>query len=73
MASPQNHLVIRFSVTHGTPHVSCASTAVTTAAVIENVCLSRRWKAQHIMFRSCIQTLASSTHLVAQKPDLASI
>jgi hypothetical protein len=43
--------------------------ARTVVTVIENVCLSRRWKADIVFFRSCIQTLASLTHLVAQKPD----
>jgi hypothetical protein len=37
--------------------------------VIKNVCLSRRQKADSIYFRSCIQTLACLTDLVAQKPD----
>jgi hypothetical protein len=35
--------------------------------VIRNVSLSRRRKADSIYFRSCIRTLASLTHLVAQK------
>jgi hypothetical protein len=43
--------------------------AVTVAAVIKNVCLSRRWKAELVIFRFCIQTPASLTHLVAEKPD----
>jgi carboxypeptidase C (cathepsin A) len=42
---------------------------VTIATVIRNVCLSRHRKADSICFRSCIQTLTSLTHLVAQKPD----
>jgi hypothetical protein len=42
---------------------------ITVATVIGNVCLSRRQKADSISFRRCIQTLASFTHLVAQKPD----
>jgi hypothetical protein len=37
--------------------------------VIENMCLSKRWKADLISFRSYIRTLASLTHLVAQKTD----
>jgi hypothetical protein len=37
--------------------------------VIGNVCLSRHRKADLILFRSCIQTLASLTHFVALKPD----
>jgi hypothetical protein len=33
------------------------------------MCLSRRRKSDLESFRICIQTLASLTHLVAQKPD----
>jgi hypothetical protein len=40
--------------------------------VVENVCLSRRQKADLVIFRSCIQTLASHTHLMAQKPNQTS-
>jgi hypothetical protein len=36
---------------------------------IRNVCLSRCRKANSISFRSCIRTLVSLNHLVAQKPD----
>jgi hypothetical protein len=43
--------------------------AITVATVIVNVCLSRRRKSDSISFRSCIRTLASLTHLVAQKSD----
>jgi hypothetical protein len=43
--------------------------AVIIATVIRNVCLSRRQKADLILFRSCIQTLASLTHHLAQKPN----
>jgi hypothetical protein len=43
--------------------------AVTVATVIKNMCLSRRWKADLISFRSYIRTLASLTHLSAQKTD----
>jgi hypothetical protein len=42
---------------------------VTIATVIENVCLNWRRKADLVIFRSSIQTLASLTHFVAQKPD----
>jgi carboxypeptidase C (cathepsin A) len=42
---------------------------IAIATVIGNVCLSRRQKADSISFRSCIQALASLTHLVAQQPD----
>jgi hypothetical protein len=45
--------------------------AITIVTVIGNVCLSRHWKADSISLRSCIRTLASLTHLVAQKPDRA--
>jgi hypothetical protein len=43
--------------------------AITVATVIGNACLSRRWKADSIYFRSCIRSLASITHHMAQKPD----
>jgi hypothetical protein len=43
--------------------------AVTIAAVIRNVCLSRRQKADLESFRSGIHTLATLTHLVVLKPD----
>jgi hypothetical protein len=43
--------------------------AVTIATVIKNVCLSRHWKAELVIFRTSIQTPASFTHHVAQKPD----
>jgi hypothetical protein len=45
--------------------------AITIAMIIRNVCLSRRRKTDSISFRSYIRTLASLTHLVAQKPDRA--
>jgi hypothetical protein len=47
--------------------------AVTIAAVIENACLSRHQKAEFVTSRSSIQTLASFTHLAAQKPDQAPV
>jgi hypothetical protein len=43
--------------------------AVTIATVIENMCLSKRQKADLVSLRSCIQTLASLTHFMAKKPD----
>jgi hypothetical protein len=43
--------------------------AITVATVIENMCLSSRRKADVVIFGSCIPTLASLTHFVAQKPD----
>jgi hypothetical protein len=49
--------------------VSCVKVAVTVATVIRNMCLSKRRKADLESPRICIQTLASLTHLVAQKPD----
>jgi hypothetical protein len=39
--------------------------AITIAMVIKNVCLSRRWKGELVIFRTGIQTPASFTHLVA--------
>jgi hypothetical protein len=46
---------------------------VTIAAVIKNVCFSRRRKADLVSFRSCIETLGCLTHLVAQKPNQAPV
>jgi hypothetical protein len=37
--------------------------------VIENVCSSRHQKSDSISYKSCIRTLASIAHLVAQAPD----
>jgi hypothetical protein len=45
--------------------------AVTIATAIKNMGLSRRQKADLVIFKSCIQTLASLTHFVALKPDQA--
>jgi hypothetical protein len=42
----------------------CNEMSITMAAGIANVCLSRRWKAEQVMFRSCIETPTSFTHLV---------
>jgi hypothetical protein len=46
--------------------------AITVAMIIKNVCLSRRRKADLESSRIDIHTLASLTHLVAQKPDQTS-
>jgi hypothetical protein len=43
--------------------------AITVATIIKNMCLSRHRKADSISFRTCIRTLASLTHHMAQKPD----
>jgi hypothetical protein len=43
--------------------------AVTIATIIRNVCLSRRQKADLESSRIGVQTLASLTHIVAQKLD----
>jgi hypothetical protein len=43
--------------------------AVTVAAVIENVYLSRRQKAELVTYSFCIQTPACFALFVAQKPD----
>jgi hypothetical protein len=43
--------------------------AVTVAMVIKNVCSSRHLKTNLESSRIGIQTLASITHLLAQKPD----
>jgi hypothetical protein len=47
--------------------------AITVVAVIENMCLSRRQKAEHVTYRTHAQTSASFMLLVAQKPDQAPI
>jgi hypothetical protein len=44
---------------------------VTIATDIKNLCLSRHQKAELVIFRTNIQTLASFTHLVDQTPDQA--
>jgi hypothetical protein len=43
--------------------------AVTIAAVIKNLCSSKRRKAEHVTYRNCIKTPASLARLVAPKPD----
>jgi hypothetical protein len=52
-----------------TPHVGCVQMALTVAAVAKNVCMSRRWKADHVGFRTHVQTLACFVPLVALKAD----
>jgi hypothetical protein len=47
--------------------------ALTVAAVIENVCLSRHRRAEFVTLRICMQTPACFAHLVAQKPDQAPV
>jgi hypothetical protein len=47
--------------------------AITVAVGVENVCLSRRSKAEQVVFRSGIQTSASFIHSVAQKSDQAPV
>jgi hypothetical protein len=47
----------------------CAEMVINMAVGIGNVCKSKRWKAEQVIFRSCIQTPISFSHLVAQKPD----
>jgi hypothetical protein len=49
----------------------CVQMAVTIAEIIENVCLSRRQKAEHVTYKNRVQTLASYALPVAQKPDQA--
>jgi hypothetical protein len=51
----------------------CTEIVTTVAMGIRNVCLSRCWDAEQVIFRSCTQTSESFTHLVAQKPDQAPI
>jgi hypothetical protein len=47
--------------------------AITVAVGVRNVCVSRRWKDEKAIFRSCIRTPVCFTHLMAQKPDQAPI
>jgi hypothetical protein len=63
----------RFLATHQTPHVGSIQMSVTIAAVIGNVCLSRRWKTEHVSFRTCIQPQHVFALPVGQIPDQASI
>jgi hypothetical protein len=43
--------------------------AITVATAIKNVCLSMHQKADIVIFGSCIKTLVSLAHFLAQKPD----
>jgi hypothetical protein len=47
--------------------------AVTIAAVIKSVCLSRRQKAEHVTYRTPVQTPACFALLIAPKPNQAPI
>jgi hypothetical protein len=51
----------------------CTEMAITMAIGVRNVCLRRRRKTEQVIFRCCIKTLASFTHLEAQKPDQAPV
>jgi hypothetical protein len=44
---------------------------VTVDADAKNMCMSRRWKADRVGFRTCVHTPAIFVFLVAQKPDHA--
>jgi hypothetical protein len=47
----------------------CVKTAVTAAVVTENVCGSRRWKAESVAYGICKQLSSSFVHLRLLKPD----
>jgi hypothetical protein len=47
--------------------------AVTMAVVVENVRMSRRWKAELVTYGSQKQPLPSFMHLVPVKPDHSSL
>jgi hypothetical protein len=51
-----------------TPHVGCIQTALTVVAVTQNVCMSRRWKAELVAYISRKLPLPSFT-LLSLKPD----
>jgi hypothetical protein len=47
--------------------------AITVAVDVRNVCMSRSWKAEQVIFRFFIQTPVSFTHYLAPKPDQAPV
>jgi hypothetical protein len=53
--------------------MGCVEMAVTVAAVIKNMCLSRCRKAEDVTYRICIQTPTIFALLVIQKADQASV
>jgi hypothetical protein len=69
VASLQTRSLNRVSVIHQTPHVSYVQTALTIAAVAENMCMSRCRKADHVGFKTLVQTPAIIVLLLALKPN----
>jgi hypothetical protein len=51
-----------------TPHVGCIQMIVTVATVIENVCISRCWKAELVAYGIHKQPSLRITHLRPLKP-----
>jgi hypothetical protein len=47
----------------------CVKIVVTAAVVTENVCVSRRWKAESVAYGSCKQLSSSFVHLRPLRPD----
>jgi hypothetical protein len=47
----------------------CIQMAVTSDVVTENVCVSRRWKAESVAYEICKHLLSSFMHLQPLKPD----
>jgi hypothetical protein len=56
-----------------TPHVGCIQMAITVAAVIENVCMSRHFKAEFVAYGTRLQPLPRFTHLLPLNADCSSI
>jgi hypothetical protein len=51
----------------------CVKTAVTTAVVTKNVCVSRHWKAESVAYRICKQLSSCFVHLQPLKPDCSPV
>jgi hypothetical protein len=51
----------------------CLQTAITTAVVIENVRVSRRWKAELVDYGIQKQPVPCFMHLLPLKPDRSSV
>jgi hypothetical protein len=51
----------------------CIQTVVTAAVVTKNMHMSRRWKAELMIYGICKQTLPWSAHLPPLKPDCSPV
>jgi hypothetical protein len=51
----------------------CIQMVVTAVVVTENVCISRRWKDESVVYGICKQPSPSFTHIVRLKPDYSSV